>query len=609
MGPAIVPGHPEESLLVARLKAVQPSRRMPQESPTPLPAGQIEIIETWIKDGAAWPDETEKAPETPGYLRQKYAELKGWWAWQPLKNPTPPAVAGNKWSQAPIDRFILARLTVSHLAPVADADPVTLVRRLYFDLTGLPPAPADVQAFVKDHSPGAYAALVERLLASPQYGERWGRHWLDVVRFGESQGYEQNYLRPNAWPYRDYVIHAFNEDMPFDRFIREQLAGDVVGKGDPWADAATSFLVAGVHDTVGNQTEEGTRQQRANDLDDMVATTGEAFLGLTVGCAKCHDHKFDPIPQKDYYRLAAVFAGVRHGERPLGASGVTGPRRVENFTPVRARFIRFVITATNDGSEPCLDELEVYGPDGGANLARADAGGKATASSLLPGYAIHQIPHLNDGLLGNDHSWISAVRGEGTALIELPSPAQVGRVVWSRDGTPNPSFRDRTPTRYLIEVSEDGQSWKSVVQSGASQIDVRPGAMAYAGQFTAPDPIYLLRRGDVMQRGDEVTPGALSRVSALPADLASPTEPERRHALANWLTDPRNPLTSRVLVNRIWHYHFGRGIVGTPSDFGHNGERPTHPELLDWLASELMQNGWKLKQLQRLIVTSYAYQQ
>jgi hypothetical protein len=535
--------------------------------------------------------------------------------------------------------------------------------------------------------------VVDRLLASPAYGECWGRHWLDVVRYGESNGYEQNHLRPDAWPYRDYVIHAFNDDIPYPRFIAEQLAGDVLAKDDPAAAAATGFLVAGTHDTVGIQTEEGTRQQRANDLDDIVSTTGAAFLGLTVGCAKCHDHKFDPIPQRDFYRLAACFAGVRHGERPLrpqtdaekreesaaaarlgeiqnalneldnaartvvlrsrgvpadARPAVNARRNVDAFPRAAARFVRFTVLATNDDAEPCIDELQVFAPGSDRNLALASGGAKATASSLLPGYAIHQIPHLNDGRPGNDHSWISNTKGTGWAQIELPAELTIDRVVWSRDSAEIPKFDDRLPTHYRVEISRDGRVWtvvsteagragtrdyihpdtllkamtpeqrvrrealqKQLADANQRLTALRSRERAYIGEFTAPDPIYQLRRGDVMQRGDEVQPGALSQVSALNPDLDASTEPERRLSLARWIADPANPLTARVFVNRVWQYHFGRGIVGTPSDFGRNGEKPTHPELLDWLAYTFKDKpmGWRLKPLQRLMVTSYTYRQ
>ncbi|MBV9122011.1 MAG: DUF1553 domain-containing protein [Planctomycetes bacterium] len=615
------------------------------------------------------------------------------WSLRPVTRPAIPRTRFDRLAANPVDHFLFAGLERAGLRPSPPADRLALLRRVTFDLTGLPPTPEEVQQFLADPSPGAYEKVVDRLLASPAYGERWGRHWLDVVRYGESNGYEQNHLRGNAWPYRDYVIRSLNADKPYTAFVAEQLAGDVLAGDDPGVQAATGFLVAGVHDTVAIQTVEGTRQQRANDLDDMVSTTGAAFLGLTVGCARCHDHKFDPVPQKDYYRLAAVLAGVRHGERPLAPGRLTGKeekeaaqrqwrrhqlsgrlgdldaqarsavlrsrgvnpvprpavgarRNVEDFAPVRARFVRFTVLATRDGTEPCLDELEVYGPGGGEDLALASRGARARASSLLPGYRIHQIQHLNDGQVGNDHSWISSERGRGWAQIEFPQGETISRVVWSRDAAGDrPRFQDRLPSDYRVEVSEDGDCWRlaatgsdrapapemiseesleqglSPAQRGergrltaelASLPDPEAVAVAYIGQFTAPDSVHILPRGDVMRPGALVTPGALSGLPGLSPELnIDPRlgEAGPRLALARWLTDPRNPLTARVLVNRVWQYHFGCGIVATPSDFGRGGEPPSHPELLDWLAAEFMAQGWRLKPLHRLLVTSYSYRQ
>jgi hypothetical protein len=615
------------------------------------------------------------------------------WSFQPVHKPTIPTTPFDSLASSPVDRFVFAKLAGKGLKLSPPAGRLALIRRVTVDLTGLPPTPQDIDSFLADRSPNAYDKVVDRLLASPAYGERWGRHWLDVVRYGESNGYEQNHLRANAWPYRDYVIRAFNQDKPYTDFVVEQLAGDFVGKGKADVEAATGFLVAGIHDTVGIQEEQGTRQQRSNDLDDIVSTTGAAFLGLTVGCAKCHDHKFDPIPQRDFYRLAACFAGVRHGERPLfpktaaqtqemealadkisaandainaieseartsalkqrGAVAARPPvnaRRNEDSFPAQdARFIRFTITATRDGAEPCVDELQVFGPDSPDNLALVSRGGKATASSLLPGFAEHRVGHLNDGKFGNEFSWISSTRGTGWAQIELPRAATIDRVVWGRDGAEIPRFDDRLPVAYRIEISLDGTAWKAVsTEAGraGSNDYIHPDELArvmteaqrkqrdtlkadlarlkdqyfklnnagnaYVGQFNSPDPIFLLRRGDVMQRGDVVLPGPLSRYTAVATDfdrVDDKPEPERRLALARWIADAKNPLTARVMVNRIWQGHFGRGIVGTPSDFGRNGERPTHPELLDWLASSFVENGWSMKKLHRLIVTSYTYRQ
>ncbi len=699
---AIVP----KSAAASRAARITALGKMPPDGK--LPDAEIALLNRWIAAGAVYAHEP---------LQVIIPKVKPLWSFQPLRAHTPPRSRYDTLVRNPIDSFIFARLQQRGLRPSPPASPLALLRRVTIDLTGLPPTPDEITHFLNDKSPTAYEKVVDRVLASPAYGERWGRHWLDVVRYGESHGYEQNHLRPNAWPYRDYVIRAFNQDKPFDHFITEQLAGDVVGKGDPDIEVATGFLVAGIHDTVGIQEEVGTRQQRSNDLDDMVSTTGAAFLGLTINCAKCHDHKFDPIPTRDYYRLCAVFAGVRHGERTLSPhvlppekqalvtqiqsaihaqedqertllaaaqtkrtgnegkhrSPVDARRNVEDFTPISARFVRFTILATNDGTEPCLDELQIYAPNSEVNLAEAKRGGKATASSLLPGYAIHQISHLNDGLLGNPHSWISNEPGSGWAQIELPQSTRISRVVWERDR--DGLCTDRLATAYRVEVSTDGRNWMEVGNGNDRQLlqnSLTPQLLvnsmtpeqraqyqklhfsldklrhqemeltnlttAYCGQFTTPDPTFVLKGGDVMRREEPVTAGALSQLTALPSDLTglkTASLPERvttrqvpqetnpgnhltqsddgstnsRLALAKWICDPRNPLTARVIVNRIWEHHFGRGIVDTPSDFGNIGSHPSHPELLDYLASDFIAHGWKLKRLHRMFVTSYVYRQ
>lgn len=587
------------------------------------------------------------------------------WAFQPVVRPALPALQ-DRDSRNPIDRFIRARLAREGLTPAPEADRRTLLRRLKFDLLGLPPTPEEVDAFVGDGREDAYERLVDRLLASPHFGERWARHWLDVVRFAESDGFETNLARPNAWPYRDYVIAAFNADKPYDRFVAEQLAGDVLG-----APAATGFLVGGPCDKVKSPDIVLTRQQRADELHDMVSTAGSAFLGLTVGCARCHNHKFDPIAQRDYYAMVAVFAGVQHGERALPAADDLdrraraeerrrelaeldraiadaeplaqpgGPARrlpvsalvnQERFAPVQAKFVRFVVLATNR-FEPCIDELEVYtaGPMP-RNVALARHGTRATSSSDYPGAAIHKLEHVNDGQYGNSRSWISNQVGGGWVQLELPAAETIDRIVWGRDR--EGKFSDRLAVRYRIEVALEPGRWRTVASSedrlpvGATMPEtpvtrlrarraalarelreLTQPAMAYTGTFTAPPPTHRLHRGDPMQERERVAPGALASFGArltLPDDSS---EQARRLALAKWITDPKHPLTARVIANRLWHYHFGQGIVDTPSDFGLNGARPSHPELLDWLAAELAEHGWSLKHLHRLIVTSATYRQ
>jgi hypothetical protein len=611
------------------------------------------------------------------------------WAFAPVKRPPVPAVRlPNVELRNPIDRFVAARLGDNGLSLSPEADRRTLLRRLKFDLLGLPPTPEEVEAFVSDADPGAYEKLVDRYLASPQFGERWARHWLDAVRFAESNGFETNQPRPNAYHYRDYVIRAFNEDKPYDQFVREQLAGDTLG-----ADAATGFLVGGAWDEVKSPDVTLTLNQRADELHDMIGTTGSTFLGLTVACARCHDHKFDPIPQLDYYRIKAALAGVQHGERPIRAGDeparknqaeklrsqlvevddrlaalepladpaateirrpAVNPRlNVERFQPAKARFVRFVIFETNT-VEPCLDELEVFtaGPKP-VNVALATAGAKVRSSGTYSGAPdIHRLEFINDGRYGNGRSWISNKPGRGWIELELAEAVTIDRIVWGRDR--EGKYTDRLATRYRIDVSADRQTWAVVASSddrAAFTKDAPPGAppsgltagdlatwqtltarqtglrrqlaaltggqTAYAGRLTVPEVTYRLHRGDATQKKEVVGPGALSEVGPALEIPATATDPERRAALAKWITDPDHPLTARVIVNRLWQHHFGVGIVDTPSDFGKNGGAPTHPELLDWLASELVHpdrvrpgsTPWSLKHIHRLIVTSATYRQ
>jgi hypothetical protein len=607
-------------------------------------------------------------PYDPSASRVAAADVDGTapdlWSLRPIRRPALPRVADRAGIRTPVDALILARLDAAGLKPAPETDRRTFLQRVTVDLTGLRPTPKEIEAFLQDRAPDAYEKVVDRLLASSAYGERWGRHWLDIVRFGESSGYEVNNPRPNAWPYRDYVIRAFNRDTPYPEFIRDQLAGE--NDPDPLTASATGFLVGGAHDLVGIANIEGQLQQRQDDLTDMVATTGTTFLGMTVGCARCHDHKFDPISQKDFYGLQAVFAGVVHGERELkmpkggpevpalraelarlnreadAKEALAGPegspvsrppiqvqRNVERFKPIAARHVRFTIAATVSGTEPCLDELEVYGPaEPARNLALASTGAKASASSLLPGFPIHQIAHLNDGRHGNSNSWISKEAGKGWAQISLPDEVRIDRVVWGRDRECR--FVDRLACDYKVEVSHDGTTWQTVAGSwdrhparSAQDRVAQPNARraeverrlaeltrplrVYAGTFRTPDPIFVLKRGNPMRKGKPAAPSAVRAIGRPLTVKRDASERERRLALADWLADPANPLPARVMVNRVWHYHFGTGLVRTPSDFGLNGDRPSHPELLDWLAAEYQANGWHLKPLHRLMVLSATY--
>ena len=679
-GVAIKPGKSAESPLIRYVAGLEDDMLMPPKG-DPLTPEQIGLLRAWIDQGADWPESASAKVDDP---------VKDHWAFKPLAKPpvpviTSPAAAASR-IRNPIDAFVTAKLAEQGLTLSPEADRRTLIRRLYFILDGLPPTPEEVAAFVADTRPDAYEQLVDRLLASPRYGECWGRHWLDVIPFGETHGFEVNTPRENAWPYRDYVIQAFNNDTPYPRFMLEQLAGDTVG-----VDAATGFIVAAAALLPGQigKDEESKLKARQDELNDMIAGSGGAFLGLTLHCARCHDHKFDPVSQNDYYAIQAIFAGVRHGERPLptpdwerhkadapairakldaaemrlfefeplaSTNGAKGLRRapvnarsnVDRFAPMLARALRFTILATNENNryEPCLDELEVFtaDPRRPGNVALASAGAKVSASGTYPNSNKHRLEHLNDGAYGNDRSWISNTIGKGWVAVEFAKPETIDVVRWSRDR--EEVFRDRLPVDYRIEIETPEGEWRLVATSqdraALSDKKTKPGIppgldgerlaayheamgeatelqaklravteppMVYAGRFEQPAPTHKLYRGDATQPREQVTPGAVTALGPplqLPADAP---ERERRLAFARWLGDPRNPLPARVLVNRLWQYHFGEGIVSTPNDFGHNGARPTHPELLDWLAGEFVDSGWSIKHMQRLIVLSATWRQ
>ncbi|MEK0445036.1 MAG: hypothetical protein RLZZ399_357 [Verrucomicrobiota bacterium] len=854
-GPPIVPGNSGKSLMLQRILSTKSDEKMPPKGER-VSEAEVAILRGWIDSGAPWPEGGSEAEKS---VDKRLSH----WSFQPVK------VDAN--SPGSIDAFIDAKLQGVKLSRSPEASRRTLIRRLSYDLVGLPPTPEEIDAFVSDSHPKAYEQLVDRLLASERFGEKWARHWLDVVRFAESHGFEMNQARPNAWPYRDYVIRALNEDKPFDQFVREQLAGDQLGQ-----DAATGFLVGGAMDQVRSADPVLSANQRADELHDMVSTTAATFLGLTVNCARCHDHKFDPILAKDYYAMTALIQGTRHGERPmrtqeteerlrqvaalrrelapveaalrkvqpyshlgrivclddssdpstaqragvtqieqprngepivytagnqrgqagdlgdvvrlpnlgrsyrewsprsgageklftwdprvsgryriwiswsvaadhtLGAKyvmdrdgdlsttgdqkdlaevnqrtfadgtaaiarekrwsgfflageqdltpqsvlllktgakggvhtadlvvfeeviddakpGVQPPLRApvvhlaneEHFAPQQAKYVRLTVTKTN-GAAACIDELEVFGTrDGGRNLAASQNGTVATASGVfLNGEnPKHQIAHVNDGVYGNDRSWIGHAREGSWVQLEFRKPEEISRIVWSRDRRADPkvrAFEDRLAEGYRIEVSMDGLEWKMVAHSGdrlgasfrgaVSTIptitkvpegkvaevaawterrvellgkiqELSKMPMVYAGVFSQPGPTHRNFRGDPMQPRETVTPGALSLIGKPMALDPSTPEAERRMALAEWIVDPANPLTARVIVNRLWHYHFGTGLVETPSDFGINGARPSHPELLDWLAHELVTHQWSLKHIHRLIVLSGAYRQ
>jgi hypothetical protein len=482
------------------------------------------------------------------------------WAWRKPARPAPLAVKDAAWPRNPIDRFILAKLESAGLTPAPPASRETLIRRVTFDLIGLPPTPEEIDAFVNDPAPDAYERLIDRLLASPHYGERWGRHWLDVARFAESNGYEFDEVRPDAWRYRDYVIRAFNEDRPYDRFVLEQLAGDELFPDDPAALVATGFNLLGPDMTDSSD----QAQRRQNTLNDMTDTAGLAFLGLTLACARCHDHKFEPIPQSDYYRFQAFFTPATF-RRDLPIDG-----REQRETHARAQREYAALV------KPTADALARLEEPYRRRLYEAQLVKLADEAR-----AAHETPP--DRRTAKQKELV-----EKTARLLVVSPQAVAAAL---------SPADRARRGELLAALKKFDDRKP------APLPVAMGLQDAAG----PAPkTFLLERGELAHRGEEVQagfpvifePGAGPRVEA-----------NRRAALARWVASKDNPLTARVMVNRLWQHHFGRGLVPTPNDFGVRGERPTHPELLDWLATELVARGWSVKAMHRLMLLSATYRQ
>ena len=568
-GAAIVPGNSTESLLY---KAVARTGDVQMPPGNPLPKEEVEAIRVWIDEGANW-DSSSIQGST-------------WWAFQKVVRPQVSSVQQASWVNNPIDAFILQALERKGMQPVAPADKRTLIRRAYLDLWGMPPAPADVMAFVNDSSPGAYAKLIDRLLAAPRYGERWGRHWLDVVRYADTGGFETDMYYASAWRYRDYVIQSFNQDKPYNQFVQEQIAGDEL-----WPD---NLDLAGGYDipaeklkhleahigtalyTIGPTYHEAAlngEQLRYEWMTDAVDTTGQAFLGLTVGCARCHDHKFDPISQRDYHRMMALFAGSQEREIPVVSmmnvfgfkSGYPNLLLVDEYKEaikkidekvrkrsiheIKARFPREVMEAYDAPAKSRTPEQAKLAAQVEAALTEAGLRENAAGKDFVPQYA----PQEKD----------------------------------ERD-------------RLLYELG------KAALKANYSYAT----ATVLGHSDTTPD-VRMTSRGDFHGTGAKVGPGfprVLGGVNDLDEPPGGPFLPQRRRALALWLTQPEHPLTARVMVNRLWAWHFGRGIVGTPGDFGRQGETPTHPELLDWLASEFVQQGWSIKKMHRLMMLSSVYQ-
>ncbi|MFN4259708.1 MAG: DUF1549 domain-containing protein [Gemmataceae bacterium] len=555
-GPAIVPGQPAESLLIQAIR--HEGLEMPPSGQ--LPEADIATLTAWVQMGAPWPGAEATASKRRG--SRITDEDRAYWAFQPVREPAVPDVADNHWSQHPIDRFILQRLRAEKLTPAGEADKITLIRRLYFDLIGLPPTPREVEDFVADTASDAYEKLVDRLLASPRYGERWARHWLDLVRYADSDGYRIDDYRPTAWLYRDYVIKSFNEDKPYDRFVQEQIAGDELFPGDPEALVATGFMRHWIYE-YNNRDVIGHWDIILNDITD---TTGDVFLGLGMQCARCHDHKFDPILQKDYYRLQAFFAPIwpRDDLPAATAEEIQAYQKQLAVWESKTADLRQQIDAIEaryrqSAAETAIDKF----PEDVQAMIRKPVSQRTPLEHQLAELAYRQIDYefnrLERHMKGDDKEKVIALRKQ-LAAFDKDKP---------------------TPLPLALAVT-----------------DVGPHA----------PPVYIPKKGK-----EPIAPGFLSVLDESPAAIAPlpdvPHSTGRRAALAHWLTRPDNPLIARVMVNRIWQYHFGQGLAANASDFGKLGEPPTHPELLDWLATRFVRDGWSFKKMHRLLVTSATYRQ
>jgi hypothetical protein len=532
---------------------------------------QVETLRLWIDQGAPW--------ESTG----KY------WAFE-----KPVAASGKS-----IDDFVKQALNARGLKPAPVADRRTLLRRAYLDLIGLPPTPAETDEFLNDRSPGAWEKLIDKLLASPRYGERWGRHWLDVARYADSNGFEHDFDRPNAWRYRDYVIRAFNQDKPFDTFLREQIAGDELPAVTPDSLIATGFLRN--YAKVGFR-EKDNPENRFDYLDDMIGTIGRGVLGLTVQCARCHDHKFDPISQRDYYRMQASLFGYVEVDHPL-TSREAAEAYEKKKTEIDTR-IKLVRDDLRELERPYREKLlpAKYQrfPQNVQEAIATPENKRTPGQTLLAGQVIRTVSvsdaEINRVMKPEDTARKQILIAE-IARIEKERPKPIPVAMGITDGdyrfTPDGPGDEPAPGKGVKEAALEG-----------SFLHMGPGNYQ-------PPPSYLLLRGDPNSRGPEMQPGFLSAIvygnppTALPP--ASGHTSGRRRALAEWLTSADNPLTARVMVNRIWHHHFGRGIVPTLDNFGKMGEMPSNPELLDWLAVEFRNRGWSIKQMHRLIMTSEAY--
>lgn len=556
-GPAIVPGKPDESMLIEAVRyesyEMPPNEKMSDE--------EIAVFVKWVQMGAPWPEHAGEVREASAQITDEDRE---WWSYQPLKKPEVPAADGKGWAKGEIDHFVYNKMAEKGIEPAPEADKATLVRRLYFDVIGLPPTPEEINAFLADTDPNAWENLVDRLLADKRYGEHWGRYWLDVVRFAESDGFNQDAFRPHLWRYRDYVVRSFNDDKPYPQFVKEQLAGDELPGDNPDNLVATGYLRLGIYEY--NQRD--ARSHWNDIMNEMVDVTSDVFLGTAMACARCHDHKFDPVLQSDYFRLRAFFEPIE--------------------------FRDDLVYATEEEKQEYERKLKIW------NDATADI--QTEIKDLIKPY--------------EERKWVSTVekfpldiqKAFNTPVTERTSWDQqmayiIGRQYFDEGGGPLRSLSKEHKEKHeaLLKKLEEFKDLKPAPL---------PTVMAATDFNGAISPTHI---PDQEQMGpiDPGFPTVLSKVSTTmeTVDKAQENSSGRRTALAEWIAREDNPLTTRVIVNRIWQQHFGQGIVPTPNDFGHMGQPPTHPELLDWLTTSFIANGWSFKALHKQILMSATWRQ
>ncbi|HEY2844635.1 MAG TPA: PSD1 and planctomycete cytochrome C domain-containing protein [Bryobacteraceae bacterium] len=622
-GPALVPGDPEKSLLIEAVRYKNHDLQMPPKRQ--LSESEVATLEQWVKMGAPDPRTAPVAAKKGRVI--DLAEGRKFWSFQPVGRVEPPKVAGVK---SPIDCFIQAKLKEKGLSPAPPADKRTLLRRATFDLTGLPPTPKDTEDFLADNSPEAFGKVIDRLLTSPQYGERWGRHWLDVARYADSNGMDENIAYGNAWRYRDYVVRSFNNDKPFDQFLVEQIAGDLLPHNDD-AITGTGFLALGAHVLA----EPDMRKLEMDIIDEQLDTIGKAFMGMTIGCARCHDHKFDPIRQDDYYAMAAIFRSTRSlAADKMGAikfwyehSLATPEQQAEkkkyddDVKARKAKIAAFVAAARKEIREPLEKQATEY------LLAAAVLPAKPNLTSVAP---VAKEAGLDANILlacrqyldlhpenAVFNIWHDLAPGRDLVTIREHYEALFAEALEKKKGDAYATLTDAKGFLALPVKDEDildpatlamvAEMTKEETEFEAKEPDL-PGLMSVTdSDIVQTLPIHL--RGSYLTLGQPVERGFPEVMRTTYADPILPAKHSGRLELARWMASSEHPLTARVIVNRIWRWHFGQGIVASTDNFGILGARPSHPELLDWLARKFIEGGWSIKEMHRVIMKSAVYQQ